>query len=78
MLYQIVLKENISYFCIKNINEFRIFRREYILYIKAYGFSYDIVDCIALDFFCKFLSYKYINLYLSKRITLSSCPKTNN
>ena len=73
-----MFREDTSCFCIKNINIFRIFKREYVLYIKAYGFSYNIVNYIALNLFYKLLSYKYIDLCLGKKITLSSCPKTNN
>ena len=78
MFYQIVLGENINYFYIKNINIFKIFKKEYVLYIKAYGFSYNIIDYIALNLLYKLPGYKYINLYLSKKIILSSCLKTNN
>ena len=73
-----MLKKDISCFCIKNINIFRIFRKEYILYIKIYNFSYNIINCIALNLFYKLLNYKHINLYLSKRITLSFYLKINN
>ena len=48
-----MFKENISCFYIKNINIFKIFEKECVLYIKAYSFSYDIVNCIALNLFCK-------------------------
>ena len=73
-----MLREDVSCFYIKNINIFRIFKREYVLYIKAYSFSYNTVDCITLNLLYKLLSYKHIDLYLNKRIILSSYFKTNS
>ena len=73
-----MLKEDISYFCIKNINIFRIFKKKYILYIKAYSFNYNTINYITLNLLYKLLGYKHIDLYLSKKITLSSCLKTNS
>ena len=78
MLYQMVLGEDASCFCIKNINIFRIFRRECVLYVKAYGFNYDTVDYMALNLLCKLSGRKHIDLCSGKRIIPSSCLKTNS